>query len=111
MFLILLFNSAEMRKQFKQYARIYVILMSLFFPYINSIFHLIFLREKDSSCNKTIFVGPAEDYELPFMRDVPGDPDILQMREVVSLQRKRPMIHNQWSTREVCLLNLSNLSM
>ncbi|XP_055347719.1 TGF-beta receptor type-1-like [Paramacrobiotus metropolitanus] len=51
-------------------------------------------------CHRCAFAGPAAEYELPYANDVPGDPDVGQMREVVVVKKTRPSIHNQWSTRE-----------
>lgn len=60
------------------------------------------VARKSNLAHSRPFLGPAEDYELPYLHDVPGDPDVAQMKEIVFTRRKRPMIHNQWSTREVC---------
>ncbi|GAU88848.1 hypothetical protein RvY_01473 [Ramazzottius varieornatus] len=51
-------------------------------------------------CHRSRICGSAEDYELPFAREVSSDPEIPEMREVVFVQKKRPVFPNRWSTKE-----------
>jgi TGF-beta receptor type-1 len=48
-----------------------------------------------------IIGGTCEDYQLPYYNMVMPDPKIEEMKKLVTIDRKRPHIPNQWLCHEV----------
>ena len=48
-------------------------------------------------------VGVPEDYEVPLQGMVPPDPSFDDMRRVVVVERRQPVIPPRWNTEEVCV--------
>ena len=45
-----------------------------------------------------MFVGIAEEYQLPYYDMVPSDPTLEDMRKIVCVDRHRPAVPNRWQT-------------
>ena len=45
--------------------------------------------------------GSANEFELPYTNDVPSDPSVAHMKDVVCVQKKRPLLPAEWTEREV----------
>ena len=56
--------------------------------------------------NNAVFcIGQHEDYQLPYHDMVPSDSKLEEMRKVVVIDKKRPVIPNQWRAHEVSAFN------
>ncbi len=53
--------------------------------------------------NRTLYLGDAENTELPYFEMLPVDPSFDDVKKVVVVEKKRPAFPNRWSNSSVSL--------
>lgn len=51
-------------------------------------------------------VGTTEAYQMPFDGIVSNNPKVEEMRQVVSVEKKRPAIPSKWHSDEVLIVHM-----